>query len=408
MQWLKSLLGSTLVGIFVAGLVIYFYPELLNNGPVINVHEVNIGTEHNTSSHHSIDSGKKPSRAGGHIDPTPITFSGGATGPVSYADAVAMAAPAVVNIYTSKLVARRSHPLFDNPTFRRRFGLDHMPKRQRMESSLGSGVIVSPQGYVLTNNHVVAEADEIRVALKDGRETLAQVVGTDPETDLAVLKIEMDNIPAVTLAQSEAVRVGDVVLAIGNPFGLGQTVTMGIVSAKGRTGLQLSTFEDFIQTDAAINRGNSGGALVNAMGNLIGISTAIFSESGGSQGIGFAIPSRIAKEVMLQIIQHGQVVRGWLGIVPKLLDANIAATYGLPNVRGIVIADLFKNGPAHLGGLQPGDIITHINDQAIINERESMNFISSMAPGETVKIAIIRDGQAGELKIDIGERPKER
>ena len=384
MQWIKSLFGSILLGILVATLVIFFYPSLTANGPIIEVQEVNAEALNN------------------------VLASNPSIGPVSYADAVAMAAPAVVNIYTSKLVTRRLHPLFDDPVFRRHFGLDNVPKRQRMESSLGSGVIVSSQGYILTNNHVTAEADEIRVALKDGRETLAQLVGSDPETDLAVLKIELENLPAVTLAPSDAARVGDVVLAIGNPYGLGQTVTMGIVSAKGRSGLHLSTFEDFIQTDAAINRGNSGGALVNAMGNLIGISTAIFSESGGSQGIGFAIPSRIAKEVMLQIIQHGQVIRGWLGIVPQLMNANLAATFGLPNVHGIVITDLFKNSPAHLGGLKPGDIITKINDQTLLNEKEAMNLIASMAPGSTVKITLIRQNKVKQIDVTIGVRPKER
>jgi len=384
MQWIKSLFGSILLGILVATLVIFFYPSLTANGPIIEVQEVNAEALNN------------------------VLASNPSIGPVSYADAVAMAAPAVVNIYTSKLVTRRLHPLFDDPVFRRHFGLDNVPKRQRMESSLGSGVIVSSQGYILTNNHVTAEADEIRVALKDGRETLAQLVGSDPETDLAVLKIELENLPAVTLAPSDAARVGDVVLAIGNPYGLGQTVTMGIVSAKGRSGLHLSTFEDFIQTDAAFNRGNSGGALVNAMGNLIGISTAIFSESGGSQGIGFAIPSRIAKEVMLQIIQHGQVIRGWLGIVPQLMNANLAATFGLPNVHGIVITDLFKNSPAHLGGLKPGDIITKINDQTLLNEKEAMNLIASMAPGSTVKITLIRQNKVKQIDVTIGVRPKER
>lgn len=403
MQWIKSLSASILIGILVALLVIFFYLPSTTNGPIIEVQEINAET--NSADGHILSSAKESTN--GHSSNTAL-MDGASFGPVSYADAVGLAAPAVVNIYTSKIVTRKLHPLFDDPVFRRHFGLDSVPKRQRMESSLGSGVIVSPQGYILTNNHVTTEADEIRVALKDGRETLARLVGADPETDLAVLKIDMEDIPAVTLAQSDAVRVGDVVLAIGNPYGLGQTVTMGIVSAKGRSGLQLSTFEDFIQTDAAINRGNSGGALVNAVGNLIGISTAIFSESGGSQGIGFAIPSRIAKEVMLQIIQHGQVIRGWLGIVPQLMNANLAATFGLPNVHGIVIADLFKNSPAHRGGLLPGDIITHINNQTLLNEREAMNLIASMAPGAIVRIDLIRRDQVKQLDITIGERPKER
>ncbi|MCF4989967.1 trypsin-like serine protease, partial [Pseudomonas gessardii] len=232
-------------------------------------------------------------------------------GPVTYADAVVVAAPAVVNLYTTKVINKPAHPLFEDPQFRRFFG-DNSPKQRRMESSLGSGVIMSPEGYILTNNHVSTGADQIVVALRDGRETLARVVGSDPETDLAVLKIDLKHLPSITIGRSEGLRVGDVALAIGNPFGVGQTVTMGIISATGRNQLGLNSYEDFIQTDAAINPGNSGGALVDANGNLTGINTAIFSKSGGSQGIGFAIPVKLAMEVMKSIIEHGQVIRGWL------------------------------------------------------------------------------------------------
>ena len=241
-------------------------------------------------------------------------------GPVSYAEAVGRAAPAVANLYTTKMVSKSSHPLLEDPVFRRFFG-DNLPKQRRMESSLGSAVIMSPEGYLLTNNHVVAGADQIVVALKDGRETLARLIGSDPETDLAVLKIDLKNLPAMTLGRSDQIQIGDVTLAIGNPFGVGQTVTMGIISATGRNQLGLNTYEDFIQTDAAINPGNSGGALVDANGNLTGINTAIFSKSGGSQGIGFAILTKLALEVMKSIIEHGQVIRGWLGIevLPLLL-----------------------------------------------------------------------------------------
>ncbi|MGA9221594.1 MAG: trypsin-like peptidase domain-containing protein, partial [Pseudomonas graminis] len=247
-------------------------------------------------------------------------------GPVSYADAVSNAAPAVANLYTTKMVNnsnKPNHPLFDDPQFRRFFG-DNLPKQKRMQSSLGSAVIMSPEGYLLTNNHVTSGADQIVVALKDGRETIAKVVGSDPETDLAVLKIDLKNLPSITLGRSDAIRIGDVALAIGNPFGVGQTVTMGIISATGRNQLGLNTYEDFIQTDAAINPGNSGGALVDANGNLTGINTAIFSKSGGSQGIGFAIPTKLALEVMKSIIEHGQVIRGWLGIEVQPLTEELS------------------------------------------------------------------------------------
>ena len=244
-------------------------------------------------------------------------------GPVTYADAVVRAAPAVANLYTTKVVNRNARPLFEDPQFRHFFG-NNAPKQKRMESSLGSAVLMSPEGYLLTNNHVVLNADQIVVALKDGRETLARVIGSDPETDLAVLKIDLKNLPAITIGRSDTLRIGDIALAIGNPFGVGQTTTMGIISATGRNQLGLNNYEDFIQTDAAINPGNSGGALVDANGNLTGINTAIFTKSGGSQGIGFAIPINLAMEVMKSIIEHGQVIRGWLGIEVQPLTPDLA------------------------------------------------------------------------------------
>ncbi|MFG1489212.1 trypsin-like peptidase domain-containing protein, partial [Oceanospirillum sp. HFRX-1_2] len=246
------------------------------------------------------------------------------SGPFSYSDAVKQASPAVVNIYTSKIIEQRAHPLLQDPAFRQFFGYNGVPRQQRLQSSLGSGVIVSADGYVLTNNHVIAGADEIKVALKDGREAIAQVVGTDPETDLAVLSIPLPDLPVITIAPSDDIEVGDVVLAIGNPFGVGQTVTMGIVSATGRDQLGINTFEDFIQTDAAINPGNSGGALINPRGELLGINTAIFSKSGGSQGIGFAIPSNLSRQIMIDIIREGSVVRGWLGVEVQELTPALA------------------------------------------------------------------------------------
>ncbi|WP_207280948.1 Do family serine endopeptidase AlgW [Pseudomonas sp. FW300-N2F2] len=325
-------------------------------------------------------------------------------GPVSYADAVTTAAPAVVNLYTTKVINKPSHPLFEDPQFRRFFG-DNSPKQKRMESSLGSGVIMSPEGYILTNNHVTAGADQIVVALKDGRETLARVIGSDPETDLAVLKIDLKNLPAITIGRSDSIRIGDVALAIGNPFGVGQTVTMGIISATGRNQLGLNNYEDFIQTDAAINPGNSGGALVDANGNLTGINTAIFSKSGGSQGIGFAIPVKLAMEVMKSIIEHGQVIRGWLGIEVQPLTQELAESFGLSGRPGIVVAGIFRDGPAQKAGLQLGDVILSIDGEAAGDGRRSMNQVARIKPTDKVTIQVMRNGKELKLTAEIGLRP---
>lgn len=325
-------------------------------------------------------------------------------GPVSYADAVLIAAPAVVNLYTTKVINKPAHPLFEDPQFRRFFG-DNLPKQQRMESSLGSGVIMSPEGYLLTNNHVTSGAEQIVVALKDGRETLARVIGSDPETDLAVLKIDLKNLPSITVGRSESVRVGDVALAIGNPFGVGQTVTMGIISATGRNQLGLNNYEDFIQTDAAINPGNSGGALVDANGNLTGINTAIFSKSGGSQGIGFAIPIKLAMEVMKSIIEHGQVIRGWLGIEVQPLTQELAESFGLAGRPGIVVAGIFRDGPAQKAGMQLGDVILSIDGEPAGDGRRSMNQVARIKPMEKVAILVMRNGKELKLTAEIDLRP---
>ena len=325
-------------------------------------------------------------------------------GPVTYADAVVIAAPAVVNLYTTKVINKPPHPLFEDPQFRRYFG-DNGPKQRRMESSLGSGVIMSPEGYILTNNHVTTGADQIVVALRDGRETLARVVGSDPETDLAVLKIDLKSLPSITLGRSDGLRVGDVALAIGNPFGVGQTVTMGIISATGRNQLGLNSYEDFIQTDAAINPGNSGGALVDANGNLTGINTAIFSKSGGSQGIGFAIPVKLAMEVMKSIIEHGQVIRGWLGIEVQPLTKELAESFGLTGRPGIVVAGIFRDGPAQKAGLQLGDVILSINGEPAGDGRKSMNQVARIKPTDKVTILVMRNGKEIKLSAEIGLRP---
>jgi len=329
------------------------------------------------------------------------------SGPVSYADAVEETSTSVVNIYTAKIVTERRNPLQDDPFFKRFFG-DTAPDapRKRLETSLGSGVIVSPQGYILTNNHVIQGADEIRVVLANGETPSANVVGTDPDTDLAVLKINYVKLPAITIGQSKTLRVGDVVLAIGNPFGVGKTVTMGIVSATGRNQLGINTFENFIQTDAAINPGNSGGALINANGKLVGINTAIFSRSGGSQGIGFAIPASLARDVMQQIIEHGRVLRGWLGIEAQDLTPQLAESLGFDDTNGVLIAAVLRGGPADLAELKAGDIITTIDFKPVINSRDSLNQIAGFAPNTSITLGIIRQGAKIEVNAVVNERPK--
>ncbi len=329
------------------------------------------------------------------------------TGPISYADAVERAAPAVVNVYTRKIITEARHPFTGDPIFRYFFGDNAQRPRQRTESSLGSGVIVSPQGYILTNNHVIAAADEIQVALQNGQTAQAKLVGADPETDLAVLKIELKDLPAITLGNAEALRVGDVVLAIGNPFGVGQTVTSGIISATGRNMLGINTFENFIQTDAAINPGNSGGALITAHGELIGINTAIFSKSGGSQGIGFAIPMSLAKDVMTQIIEHGEVVRGWLGVVIQDVTEELARSFDLKDNVGVILSNIMVDGPADKAELAVGDVITWIGDNKVNNVKHALKLISNVKPGSKIRIRGIRQGQKFETTAVVGTRPHE-
>ena len=326
------------------------------------------------------------------------------SGPSSYARAVNQASPAVANLYTAKVVSKPIQPLYSDPAFRRFFG-DNLPQQKRMESSLGSAVLMSKEGYLLTNNHVTAGADQIIVTLKDGRETMARVIGSDPETDLAVLKIDLPDLPAITLGRSDNMQIGDVVLAIGNPFGVGQTVTMGIISATGRNQLGLNTYEDFIQTDAAINPGNSGGALVDSQGNLLGINTAIFSRSGGSQGIGFAIPIKLAMDVMRSIVEEGHVVRGWLGLEVQALTPELAESFGLLDSPGILVAGVYRDGPAAKAGLQPGDVILQIAQESAQDGRSSMNQVARMPPGEKIELKILRNGEPKTLHAVVGVRP---
>jgi len=320
----------------------------------------------------------------------------------SFREAAQAAMPAVVNIYTSK-TARRA-PIFDDPFFRRFFGEEQSQK----PSSLGSGVIVSPQGYIVTNHHVVDSAEEIEVALADGRTAEATVIGADPETDLAVIKIELENLPVIALGNAEDARVGDVVLAIGNPFGVGQTVTMGIISALGRTELGINTFENFIQTDAAINPGNSGGALVDGQGSLLGINSAIYSKTGGSLGIGFAIPVSTVRQVMEAIIKDGSVTRGWLGVETQEVTAELAVSFGLKDAQGALVAGVVRGSPAAKAGLKPGDVLLTIAGQEVGDSLRILNLIAGLRPGEKASVQIVRRGKAMTLEAEIGKRPTPR
>ena len=323
--------------------------------------------------------------------------------PGSLAAAPKKAMPAVVSINTSKEV--RS-PHLNDPWFHFFFG-DQIGTQQ--QTGLGSGVIVSPDGYILTNNHVVEGADQITVTLADSRIAEARIVGTDPETDLAVLKIELDKLPVIVLGNSDHAVVGDTVLAIGNPFGVGQTVTSGIISALGRSELGINTFENFIQTDAAINPGNSGGALVDVEGNLLGINTAIYSRSGGSMGIGFAIPVSTAKIVMDGLVKDGKVTRGWIGVEPNELSPELAETFGVAGTNaGVIITGVLQGGPAARAGMLPGDVIVQVDEQRVRNVAEMMTAVASLQPGQRADFEILRNGQSMTLNIVPSERPAPR
>ncbi|MBX9636311.1 Do family serine endopeptidase [Nitrosomonas oligotropha] len=326
--------------------------------------------------------------------------------PDSYSRAAEVAMPSVVNIFTSKETKEPSHPLLDDPAFRRFFG-EQFESRPKRTSSLGSGVIVSANGYILTNHHVVEAADEVEIALLDGRKAKAKLIGSDPETDLAVLKTDLKDLPVITFGQSQQVKIGDVVLAVGNPFGVGQSVTMGIVSALSRSRVGINTFEDFIQTDAAINPGNSGGALTDTSGNLIGINTAIYSRSGGSLGIGFAIPVHIAKQIMEQIVQTGGVTRGWLGVSMQDMTQELAESFGLEQPNGALIASVLKDGPADKAGIKAGDIMIAISGKTLKNSSEMLNVVAALAPGETATVTVIRNKQEKSIPIKVGVRPKQ-
>ncbi|MFH1043881.1 MAG: Do family serine endopeptidase [Pseudomonadota bacterium] len=323
---------------------------------------------------------------------------------ISYGDAVRRAAPAVVSIFTSKEVKRPQNPFMNDPLFRHFFGERFEDEAQRA-FGLGSGVIISPKGYILTNQHVVEAADEIDVALADGKKLAAKVVGSDPETDLAVLQVNAQNLPAITLGQAENLKVGDVVLAIGNPLGVGQTVTMGIVSALHRTGLRINTFENFIQTDAAINQGNSGGALIDASGNLVGINTAILSQSGGSIGIGFAIPVSTAKQVMEQLIETGAVTRGWVGVELQEITAELADSFKLRANTGVLVAGVQRGSPADRAGIKPGDIVVRVEGKPVSDPDSLRNLIVAVPPGKPTTFKLKRGQNEVEVTVNVGKRP---
>ena len=320
----------------------------------------------------------------------------GTLAPGSFNAAVRQAAPAVVSINTS---AR--HPAANDPWFRFFFG----DRGEQQQTGLGSGVIMSPEGYVLTNNHVVEGADEIEVVLPDARRTSAKVIGTDPESDLAVLKISLDKLPVMTLGNSDQLQVGDQVLAIGNPFGVGQTVTSGIVSALGRNQLGINTFENFIQTDAAINPGNSGGALTDIGGHLMGINTAIYSRSGGSMGIGFAIPVSTARQVMESIVRNGQVVRGWIGVEPRDLTPELATSLRLPVSQGVLITGVLQDGPASRGGMRPGDVVVGIGGVEVSNTAQLLAAVAALRPQTVAQVAVQRGAQPLLLNLTVAQRP---
>ncbi len=385
----QRLIFPAIVGAIVAGSVLYWAPEWVMPEQVVNA---------------DAELPAAPAVTGVTPQPAAPPSAGDWSGPVSYSKAVQAATPSVVNIYTKKLIRTKVHPLLKDNFFKRFFSNLPQPK-ERIESSLGSGVIMSEQGHIITNLHVINGADEIQVALHDGREANATVIGTDPEADLAVLKADITPLTPIRIADVSHVSVGDVVLAIGNPFGVGQTVTMGIVSATGRSQLGLNRLENYIQTDAAINPGNSGGALINAYGQLVGINSAIYSQSGGSEGIGFAIPANIARRTVEDIEQYGTIMRGWLGIEVREASPEMLQSLNLPvALTGLLVTGTNVNGPADKAGLTRGDIITSINNQTTFSSARAMNLIASLRPGDEIDIEYLRSGETKKTHAVAGIR----
>ena len=349
-------------------------------------------------------------RAGGvsALLPTPTLVhlatapGGAASGATGYALAARRAAPAVVSVTATKMARKSPHA--DDPRFKFFFGEGGPTQQQQV--GLGSGVIVSPEGYLLTNQHVVEDATEIEVQLPDGRQTRARLVGSDTETDIAVLKIDLDRLPVIALGDVRALQVGDAVLAIGNPFNVGQTVTAGIVSALDRSDAGSSRFQNFIQTDAAINPGNSGGALVDAQGALVGINTAIFSRTGGSMGIGFAVPVDTARQVMEMLVRDGAVRRGWIGVEPRDLSAELAESLNLPVKSGVLITGVLQSGPAARGGVRPGDVVVKVGSQPVRNTTELFAAVAALPPNKPTQLALQRGSQALAVEVQVGERGK--
>ena len=359
---LRFVIQSVLVGLTAAVLIILVWPGVVNNGQYI-----------------------QPGTTGASVE--------------SYSRAVGSAAPAVVNVYASKILQQQVNPLFQDPLFQRFFGTQS-PSGTRRDSNLGSGVIMNMDGYILTNAHVIQGKDEIRISLYDGRQTDALIIGIDPDTDLAVLRINLDQLPTISIGNSNELLVGDVVLAIGNPYDFGQTVTQGIVSAKGRKRMGITTFEDFIQTDAAINPGNSGGALITANGKLVGINTAIISNTGASQGIGLATPINLALAVMDDLIKNGRVVRGWMGIEAQILPAEVGLDQG-----GVLVAGVLRGGPADLAGIIPGDIILELAGHPVSSPQSAIEMISGIKPGTVIDIVILRGWEQKKLQAQVAARP---
>lgn len=393
MSFLQRLVFPAFVGAAVAASVLHWAPEwVLPSEPTLtSIPDETASSEESGALTQSTTSAEQPA-------------PGDWAGPVSYSRAVQIAAPSVVNIYTKKLVRTKVHPLLKDNFFKRFFSSLPQPK-ERIESSLGSGVILSEQGHIITNLHVINDADEIQIALHDGREARATVLGTDPEADLAVLKTDLSPLTPMRIADSNRIAVGDVVLAIGNPFGVGQTVTMGIISATGRSQLGLNRLENYIQTDAAINPGNSGGALINAYGHLVGINSAIYSQSGGSEGIGFAIPANTAKRTVDDIEEYGTIMRGWLGIEVREANGDILQSLKLPAaLTGLVVTGTNPAGPAETAGLIQGDIILKMNNQPTLSSLRTMNMIAALRPGDEIDIEFMRQGEILRTRAVAGVR----